>query len=74
MHPLDKRTARGGPRAVAPPMDGRTRALTVTPAGRALLGASRPHWERAQRMFEETYGAVPADDLRRAAARLAETV
>ncbi|KQO43144.1 MULTISPECIES: MarR family winged helix-turn-helix transcriptional regulator [unclassified Methylobacterium] len=70
LHPL----TRDGLIAAGPGRDGRTRSLTLTEAGQKRVEEARPFWERAQRTFEERYGAVPADDLRRAAERLALSV
>ncbi|GJE15725.1 MarR family winged helix-turn-helix transcriptional regulator [Methylobacterium marchantiae] len=65
---------RDGLVAAGPGPDGRTRSLTLTAAGLARMEEALPLWERAQEAFEKRYGAEPASDLRRAAARLALSV
>lgn len=60
--------------AIGPGPDGRTRALTLTEAGRARVAAAVPFWQEAQAAFESRYGAQPAGDLRRAMARVVATV
>lgn len=60
--------------AIGPGRDGRTRALSVTPAGRQRLEEAAPLWREAQRAFEAGYGASEAADLRAALARLVAEV
>jgi DNA-binding MarR family transcriptional regulator len=40
------------------PVDGRSQALALTPAGEALLADARPHWERAQAEAAEALGPI----------------
>ena len=58
--------------AIGPGPDGRTRALSVTPAGKARLAQATPLWREAQRAFEAGYGSAEAADLRAALMRLVE--
>lgn len=60
--------------AIGPGRDGRTRALSVTPAGRQRLAEAAPLWREAQRAFESGYGASEAADLRASLARLVAAV
>lgn len=39
-----------------PGPDGRTRSVSVTPAGRRLLRRAIPHWRRAQARVRESFG------------------
>jgi DNA-binding MarR family transcriptional regulator len=55
---------------IGPGRDARTRALSLTPKGRALLETARPLWSRAQAAFEADYGASEAERLRLALARV----
>lgn len=57
---------------IGPGRDGRTRALSLTEAGRARLVEARPHWRRAQAAFEDAYGAEEAAALRTALSRVPE--
>lgn len=65
---------RAGLVAIDPGPDGRTRALTLTEAGRARVAAAVPLWLEAQTAFETMYGGQPARDLRTAMARVVATV
>lgn len=60
--------------AIGSGRDGRTRALSVTPAGRRRLEEAAPLWRSAQRAFEAGYGPSEAADLRASLARLVATV
>jgi DNA-binding MarR family transcriptional regulator len=44
--------------------DRRTRRLVLTAQGKAKLEEARPHWQRAQKRFEASYGAADAKQLR----------
>lgn len=44
--------------------DRRTRRLDLTAEGKAKLEESRPHWQRAQKRFEASYGAADVKELR----------
>jgi DNA-binding MarR family transcriptional regulator len=46
-------------------LDGRSRRVALTDAGRAKLAESRRLWKEAQRRFESAYGAERAAALRR---------
>lgn len=54
---------------VEPGRDARTRQLTLTTAGHALLDEVEPVWNRAQADFEARYGAAETQDLRGMLAR-----
>ena len=56
--------------AMADPADGRSRLLSVTPRGAALVDAAWPAWSAAQAGFEARYGAAPAAALQAALQRL----
>ncbi len=56
--------------ATADPADGRSRLLSVTPRGAALVEAAWPSWNAAQAGFESRYGAVPAAELHAALQRV----
>jgi DNA-binding MarR family transcriptional regulator len=60
--------------AIGPGPDGRTRSLSVTPAGKERLAQAMPLWREAQRSFEAGYGSSQAADLRAALMRLVEAV
>lgn len=62
--------ARAGLVTIGAGRDGRTRVLTLTPAGRAGLGAARPLWACAQADFEARYGAAETVALRAALIRV----
>ena len=57
-------------RAVADPADGRSRLLSITPRGAALVEAAWPAWSAAQAGFEARYGATPAAELHAALQRV----
>lgn len=57
---------------IAPGRDGRTRALTLTEAGRERLREARPLWREAQAGFETSYGSAEAASLRGQLARVRE--
>ncbi len=57
-------------RAAADPADGRTRLLSITPRGEALVEAAWPTWSAAQAGFEARYGAAPAAELHAALQRV----
>jgi DNA-binding MarR family transcriptional regulator len=44
--------------------DRRSRTVTLTRAGKALVAKARPLWAEAQRCFEGTFGAAAALNLR----------
>lgn len=46
------------------PAEGRSRLLSLTPAGRALLAEATPPWERTQAEAEAALAAGEADRLR----------
>jgi len=50
------------------PLDGRSRRVALTDAGRAKLAESKRLWKDAQRRFEAAYGAERAAALRRSLA------
>lgn len=56
--------------ALTDPADGRSRLLSVTPRGAALVDAAWPAWSAAQAGFEAQYGAAPAAALQAALQRL----
>ena len=56
--------------AAADPADNRSRLLSVTPRGAALLEAAWPAWSAAQAGFEARYGAAPAAELHAALQRV----
>ena len=56
--------------AAADPADGRTRLLSITPRGAALIESAWPAWSAAQAGFEARYGAAPAAELRAALQRV----
>jgi DNA-binding MarR family transcriptional regulator len=53
--------------------DRRTRRLDLTALGKAKLEESRPHWQRAQKRFEASYGAPDAKQLRSSLRRVVES-
>ncbi|HMO27953.1 MarR family winged helix-turn-helix transcriptional regulator [Enterovirga sp.] len=55
---------------IGPGRDGRTRALSLTEAGRARLRLAAPLWREAQAAFEARYGVAEAAVLREALKRL----
>ncbi len=61
-------------RAVPDPADGRSRLLSVTSSGAALVEAAWPAWSAAQAGFEARYGAAPAAALHAALQRLVTTL
>lgn len=62
--------ARAGLVEIGSGRDARTRALALTPEGRARLQAARGPWRAAQAAFEAQYGPDRAEDLRLALARV----
>ncbi len=60
--------------AAADPADGRTRLLSITPRGVALVEAACPAWSAAQAGFEARYGAAPAAELHAALQRVVATL
>ncbi|AWN38824.1 MarR family transcriptional regulator [Methylobacterium radiodurans] len=63
--------SRDGLVEIGPGHDGRTRALTLTEAGRVKLEAAYIIWKRAQDEFEAQYGGVTeAEALRLSLARV----
>jgi DNA-binding MarR family transcriptional regulator len=54
--------------------DGRTRSVSLTPAGEARLKEAAVHWRKAQKAFEEAYGAREAEALRATLQRVIATV
>lgn len=57
---------------IGPGRDGRTRALSLTEAGRTRLRLAAPLWREAQAAFEARYGRAEAAALRDALRRLRE--
>ncbi len=66
LRPLERR----GLVRARPGDDRRTRALTLTADGRAILAAALPLWHAVQRRVEEHLGAARTERLRRDLARL----
>lgn len=60
--------------AAADPADRRSRLLSVTPRGAALVEAAWPAWSAAQAGFEARYGAAPAAELHAALQRVVATL
>ena len=52
--------------------NGRTRSVSLTPAGEARFKAANVHWRKAQREFESKFGAPAAADLRTSLRRVVE--
>jgi DNA-binding MarR family transcriptional regulator len=50
--------------SVLPGADARTRVVTITPEGRALMERTNPAWEQAQAEFERRFGAAETAGLR----------
>ncbi|GJD83441.1 hypothetical protein HPGCJGGD_1308 [Methylobacterium haplocladii] len=50
--------------SMAPGRDARTRLLSLTPAGHALIEELAPAWDRAQAEFETRFGVAETRDLR----------
>ena len=44
--------------------DARQRLISVTASGRKRIASAKPHWLRAQRRIEASYGAARTDRLR----------
>lgn len=61
VRPLEKR---GLVRLDAPEEDRRSRVIALTPAGAALAAQARPLWAKAERRFEQAFGADSALGLR----------
>ena len=57
LKPLERR---GLVKVAVDPADKRSRRLTLTPAGHALLAAAAPLWKRAHTVTENLLGAEPA--------------
>ena len=57
---------------IGPGRDGRTRALSLTEAGRTRLEEAILLWREAQEAFEQGYGRPEAEALRTALARVHE--
>lgn len=53
--------------------DRRARRLALTPAGKDKLEEARPHWRRAQKQFESSYGVSEAKELRATMQRVVES-
>ena len=53
--------------------DRRARRLELTAAGKTKLEESRPHWHRAQKRFESSYGAADAEQLRSSLRRVVDS-
>lgn len=60
--------------AVGPGPDGRTRSVSLTAAGEARLKEAAMHWRKAQKEFEERFGAGEAAALRATLQRVVATV
>jgi DNA-binding MarR family transcriptional regulator len=60
--------------AIGPGRDGRTRALSLTEAGRQRLTEAAPLWRKAQHEFEKRFGVAQAADLRATMARVVDVV
>ena len=52
--------------------DGRTRSVSLSPAGEARLKAASVHWRKAQKEFETKFGASEAANLRSSLRRVVE--
>lgn len=63
-HLLRPLEGRGLVKLRASERDRRSRVVTLTAAGKALLARARPLWARAQARFERGFGARPAANLR----------
>src|SRR5271163_2390411 len=70
-HLLRPLAARGLVKLGVSKADRRSREVTLTAAGKALLAKARPLWATAQRRFESRFGATPARDLRATLGRVA---
>jgi DNA-binding MarR family transcriptional regulator len=55
------------------PADKRARRLALSARGRAKLKAARPHWQRAQARFEQSFGAAEAKALRASLQKVVES-
>jgi DNA-binding MarR family transcriptional regulator len=55
---------RDGLLTIGPGDDGRTRSLSLTPAGEARLNSAAAKWRDAQAEFETAFGAQQAAELR----------
>jgi DNA-binding MarR family transcriptional regulator len=64
---------RDGLLTIGPGEDGRTRGLSLTPAGEARMTAAAARWRDAQAEFETAYGASEAADLRTTLRRVIAT-
>jgi DNA-binding MarR family transcriptional regulator len=70
LRPLEKR---GLVTLVVVDTDRRSRSITLTEEGRALVAEARPLWLQAQDRFEAAFGGEAAQDLRAILKRLATT-
>ena len=70
-HLLRPLAARGLVKLGVSKTDRRSREVTLTSAGKALLAKARPLWATAQRRFERGFGEMPALDLRAILRRVA---
>jgi len=61
LRPLEKR---GFVTLEVSKQDRRSRVITLTPAGKAVVAKARPRWAAAQRRFESTFGKEAALELR----------
>jgi len=55
------------------PKDARSRRITLTPKGEAVLEAARPRWHEAQLAFDAAFGRARSDTLRTIIAELVAT-
>jgi len=53
--------------------DKRARRLALSARGRAKLKAARPHWQRAQARFEQSFGVAEASALRASLRKVVES-
>jgi DNA-binding MarR family transcriptional regulator len=61
LRPLEKR---GFVKLEVSDQDGRSRLVTLTEPGKAVVAKARPHWAAAQHRFESTFGKEAAFELR----------
>ncbi len=59
---------------VGPGADGRTRSVSLVPAGQTRLKEAAVHWRKAQKAFEEAFGEREAVALRATLQRVVATV
>ena len=54
--------------------DGRTRSVSLTPAGEARFKAANVHWRKAQKEFETQFGSGESQALRETLHRVVKVV